>query len=175
MLDASALIRLHKCESLDLLTSTAKLSIAEHAHGEFEAGGPSARAALARLKVTKRPIVPGSPEWKHFALVREEFSTVDLGEDQSIAVALAEADRDNPMPIVCYDDGAVRKAHGFSVATVSFLATLAWLVSCKRLLSSRPKSSSNERPHGMVGSGPRRMQPLFKSRFRRCVKTSGQG
>lgn len=133
LLDASALIRLYKCESLELLTNTVKLAAAEHVHGEFEAGGPAQRAALGRLAVSKRSIVPGSPEWKHFVLVRKGFSTVDLGEDQSIAIALAEAERDTPMPIVCYDYGAVRKAHELNVATVSFLATLAWLISCGRL------------------------------------------
>jgi predicted nucleic acid-binding protein len=124
------LIRLHKCEALHLLADTIDFPVAEHAYGEFAAGGPSAKAALARLAVKKRPIVPGSPEWKHFALVRGEFSTVDLGEDQSIAIALAEVARDNPMPIVTYDDGAEKKARSFGVATVSFLGTLAWLVSC---------------------------------------------
>lgn len=130
LLDACALIRLYKCEALGLLVNTIDFAVAEYAYGEFAAGGPSAKAALVDLAVKKRPIVPGSPEWKHFALVRGEFSTVDLGEDQSIAIALAEADRDNPMPIVTYDNGAEKKAHGFGVATVSFLETLAWLVSC---------------------------------------------
>ncbi len=129
-LDACALIRFQKCESLDLLASTIDFAVAEHAYGEFAAGGPSAKAALARLAIVKRPIIPGSLEWKQFARVRDGFSTVDLGEDQSIAIALAEADRHNPMPIVTYDDGAVKKAQQYGVATVSFLATLAWLVSC---------------------------------------------
>lgn len=130
LLDACALIRLHKCEALDLLAGTIDFGVAEHAYGEFAAGGPSAKAALARLAMVKRPIMPGSPEWRYFARVREGFSTVDLGEDQSIAIALAEADRRNPMPIVTYDNGAARKAQQHGVASVSFLATLAWLVSC---------------------------------------------
>ena len=130
LLDACVLIRLHKCDALSLLANTIDFIVAEHAYGEFAAGGPSAKAALARLAIKKRPIVPGSSEWKHFALIRGEFSTVDLGEDQSIAIALAEADRDHPTPIVTYDDRAEAKAHRYGVVTVSFLGTLAWLVSC---------------------------------------------
>ncbi len=130
LLDACALIRLHKCDVLDRLAGTIDFAVAEHAYGEFAAGGPSAKAALARLAMVKRPIIPGSPEWKHFARVRDGFSTVDLGEDQSIAIALAEADRRNPMPIVTYDNGAAKKAQLYGVASVPFLATLAWLVSC---------------------------------------------
>ncbi|HSK02861.1 MAG TPA: hypothetical protein VK932_16530 [Kofleriaceae bacterium] len=131
LLDACVLIRLYKCDALDLLARTIALAAAEHAHGEFAVGGPSTRAALDRLRVEKRPILPGSKEWNHFVRIRSEFSTVDLGEDQSIAVALAEAERDNHVPIVTYDEGATRKARSFGVATVSFLETLAWLVTCE--------------------------------------------
>jgi hypothetical protein len=34
------------------------------------------------------------------------------------------------MPIVTYDNGAANKAQQYGVASVSFLATLAWLVAC---------------------------------------------
>lgn len=130
LLDACALIRLYKCDALDLLVGTVRFVVAEHAHGEFAASGPSARAALRRLRVEPRSIIPGTPEWDHFARVRVEFSTVDLGEDQSIAIALAEADLGNPMPIVTYDGGAAKKARGLGVATISFPETLAWMRSC---------------------------------------------
>lgn len=98
--------------------------------GEFAAGGPSARAALDRLGSTRRPVVVGSPEWDQLTRIRDEFSTVDLGEDESIAIALAEARRGNVVPFVTYDQGATLKAHGLGVATVSFLETLAWLIHC---------------------------------------------
>lgn len=130
LLDACALIRLHKCEALGLLERTVPLLAAAHAHGEFAVSGPSARAALERLRVQKRSVTSGSREWWHFALIREGFSTVDLGEDESLAVALAEADRGNQVPLVTYDDGAARKARGLGIATVSFLETLAWMHAC---------------------------------------------
>jgi hypothetical protein len=131
LLDACALIRLYKCDALDLLRETIELLAAAHAHGEFAASGPSARAALERLRVQKRPVIPGSKEWNHFVQIRKGFSTVDLGEDESLAVALAEADRGNQVPIVTYDDEATRKARGLGTATVSFLETLAWMLTCE--------------------------------------------
>lgn len=130
LLDACALIRLHKCDALELLEATITFLAAAHAHGEFAADGPRARALLERLPVEKRSITSGSREWEHFTLIRKGFSTVDLGEDESMAVALAEADRGSQVPIVTYDDGATRKAHGLGIVTVSFLETLAWMVSC---------------------------------------------
>ena len=130
LLDACALIRLHKCEALGLLERTITLLVAAHAHGEFAVSGPSARAALERLRVQKRSVTAGSREWWHFALIRKGFSTVDLGEDESLAVALAEADRGNQVPVVTYDDEAARKARGLGIATVSFLETLAWMHAC---------------------------------------------
>jgi hypothetical protein len=78
LLDACALIRLHKCEALSALAGTIDFAVAEHAYGEFAAGGPSAKAALVRLTAVKRPIIPGSLEWTHFARIRDGFSTVDL-------------------------------------------------------------------------------------------------
>jgi hypothetical protein len=71
LLDACALIRLHKCEALGLLERTITLLAAAHAHGEFALSGPSARAALERLRVQKRSITSGSREWWHFALIRK--------------------------------------------------------------------------------------------------------
>jgi predicted nucleic acid-binding protein len=127
------LIRLHKCEALDKLTNTLHFLVAEHAHEEFSASGPSARAALERLQASKRSIIPGSPEWKNFSLIRNSFSTVDLGEDQSIALALTEADRGKQTPLVTYDYGAEKKANALGVITISFLETLAWLMSCKKI------------------------------------------
>jgi hypothetical protein len=131
LLDACALIRLYKCDALELLERTVPLLVATHAHGEFAASGPAARALLERLRVEKRPVIPGGAEWSHFARIRSEFSTVDLGEDESIAVALAEADRDRPIPIVTYDEKAARKARSLEIVTISFLETLAWMRACE--------------------------------------------
>ena len=121
LLDACVLIRLHKCEALGLLERTIAFLVAAHAYGEFAAGGPSARAALDRLRVERRYITSGSKEWGHFSRIRSEFSTVDLGEDESIAVALAEADRGNQVPIVTYDEEATKKARSLGLAAMSFL------------------------------------------------------
>jgi hypothetical protein len=168
ILDACVLIRLHKCDALDLIAKTIELIISEHAYGEFAAGGPAAKAALTKLDVVKRSIIVGSPEWTHLALLRAEFSTVDLGEDQSIAIALAEADRNNFMPIVTYDHGAEQKARNHDVATVSFLETLAWLVTCGRLsveaaeeIEDRAKSRDGwKRRSTQVGSFADQIKPL---------------
>ena len=130
LLDACALIRLYKCDALGLLERTIVLLVGAHAYGEFALSGPAARALLERLRIQKRSIVPGSREWSHFALIRKGFSTVDLGEDESLAVALAEADRGNQVPIVTYDDAAAKKARSLGLATVSFLETLAWMHTC---------------------------------------------
>jgi hypothetical protein len=130
LLDACALIRLYKCDALGVLERTIVFLAAAHAHGEFAASGPAARAMLERLRIQKRSIVPGSKEWSHFARIRRGFSTVDLGEDESLAVALAEAERGNPVPIVTYDRGATKKARSFGIAIVSFLETLAWMLTC---------------------------------------------
>ncbi len=135
LLDACILVRMHKCNALDRLEGALDFVTAEQVHGEFSAGGPSARAALEALDVDKRSIVPGSPEWVQFARVRDakEFSTVDLGEDQSIALSLAEQQRGRVVPIATDDAAATRKAAQFGVVTGSFLDILVWLIACSRI------------------------------------------
>jgi hypothetical protein len=162
LLDACALIRLHKCDALESLEETITFLAAAHAHGEFRrrraAGARPAGAPACR----EAPHTSGSPEWDHFTLIRRGFSTVDLGElgeDESIAVALAEADRGNQVPIVTYDDGAARKARGLGIAIVSFLETLAWIMTCGLLTEEQAveieeRAAARDgwrRPQGQVG------------------------
>lgn len=129
IVDANALIRFYKSDGLTRLPRI-KLVIADWVHSEFRRGGPSQRAALARMNVVQQPIQVGSPEWQYFTRVRERMGTRDIGEDASLAIALARADRGEFLPFVVFDDRASRKAREHKIATLSFLETLAWLVSC---------------------------------------------
>lgn len=123
---------------------------------------------LERLPVQKRSITVGSREWDHFVLIRKGFSTVDLGEDESIAIALAEADRGTQIPIVTYDAEAAKKARGLGIATVSFLETLAWMHHCGLITEAQAaeieaRATAQDgwrRPAGHVAAWTELVQPL---------------
>lgn len=73
----------------------------------------------------------GSPAWDILCRIRgARFSTRDLGEAESLAVALAEAARGPLLPFVTYDNPATKQAAQLEVVTLDFLDTLAWLEGC---------------------------------------------
>jgi hypothetical protein len=131
LLDNSAIVRLHKCEALDVLAGTVRLHVAGQVAKEFHAQGPAERATLAGLGVEIHRVRPGGAAWSAFCTLRGgRFATRDLGEDESIAVALAEAERGELLPFVTYDRLATSRSGGAGVVTLDFLDTLAWLVGC---------------------------------------------
>ena len=129
LLDNSALVRLHKCDALGALGRTLRLFAAGQVLREFRKQGPAERAALNGLGVEPRLVIPGTRAWAHFTTLRgAQFSTRDLGEDESIAIALAAAEDGEWLPFVTYDRPATRDARESGVVTLDFLDTLAWLV-----------------------------------------------
>ena len=129
-------MRLFKCGSVSALKGFTSLHIAAHVETELGRAGHSQRTALARLGAIKHPVVPGSAEWDAFCVLRGgEFSTADLGEDESLAICLAEARKGRFLPLVTFDRGAAKKAIANGVPTLDFLALLSWLVACGKLTS----------------------------------------
>ena len=111
LLDNSAIDRLWKCEALDCLAGTVELHVVRHVAKEFGRLGPAERAALDKLGAIKEAVTPGAPAEGHLALLRPESrSTRDLGEDESLAVALAKAAEGEHLPFVTYDGRAGKKA-----------------------------------------------------------------
>ncbi len=86
---------------------------------------------MGRLGVERLSVRNGSREWQVFASLRgPRHSTRDLGEDESLAVALTQAERGVFLPFVTYDRIAARQSADRGVVTLDFLDTLAWLVAC---------------------------------------------
>jgi hypothetical protein len=131
LLDNSTLVRLWKCEALDRLRGTVALHVAGHVAKEFLAQGPSERAAFGRLGVEVHPVRPGAAAWDAFTRIRGgRFGTRDLGEEESLAVALTEAGEGRLLPFVTYDNPATKRAGVEGIVALDFLDTLAWLVGC---------------------------------------------
>jgi len=128
MLDASVLFRLFKCDAIMALDAGLELHVATQVHNEFSKGGPAERSILKKLKVIPHQVVPGTREWETFCLIRQRFSTRDLGEDESLAVCLAEASRGHLLPFVTFDGKGTADANSQGVVTLGFLELLSWLV-----------------------------------------------
>lgn len=161
LLDNSMLVRLWKCEALEVLGGTVGLHVATQVAKEFKAQGPAERAAFERLGIQSHGVRPGTPEWSHFCLIQAgKYSTRDLGERESFAVALARADEGELLPFVTYDRGATSEAETLGVVTLDFLDTIAWLVGCGALAAERADEIERlaipvdgwKRPQGYTGS-----------------------
>lgn len=161
LLDNSALVRLHKCEALDVLAGTVRLHAAGHVVKEFHAQGPGERAALAALRVTSHGVRPGVAAWDAFCSIRGgRYATRDLGEDESLAVALTKAAEGELLPFVTYDRLATSRSGEMGVVTLDFLDTLAWLVGCGAVTEERADEIEGlaaavdgwKRPTGYTGS-----------------------
>ncbi len=138
LLDNSALVRLWKCEALEALGGSVPLHAAGHILKEFKAQGPAERAAIERLAPKPHRVGPSTPYWDAFATIRGgRPSTRDLGEDESLAVAVTAFGRGELFPFVTYDRGAADDAARLGVVTLDFLDTLAWLVHCGRLTAEQ--------------------------------------
>ncbi len=161
LLDNSALVRLWKCEALDVLAGTVALHVAGQVAREFRAQGPAERAALDRLGVIAHRVAPGQSTWDTFCRLRGgQCSTRDLGEDESLAVALTMAEGGTLLPFVTYDCGASSDAIREGVVILDFLDTLAWLVGCGVLSAERADALEQDagsvdgwkRPPGYTGA-----------------------
>lgn len=138
LLDNSALVRLLKCDALDVLRGTVALHVARHVAKEFGRQGPTERAAYERLSIEEHRVGPGLPVWEVFGRIRGgKLSTRDLGEAESIAVAVAEAEEGRLLPFVTYDNPATKLGDLHGVVTLDFLDTLAWLVGCGAITVER--------------------------------------
>lgn len=138
LLDNSALVRLWKCETLDVLGGTVGLHAAGQVAKEFKAQGPAERAAFDRLGIQSHGIRLGTREYEHFCLIQDQkHSTRHLGEKESLAVALARSEQGELLPFVTYDRGATSDAVLAGIVTLDFLDTLAWLVGCGVLTAER--------------------------------------
>jgi hypothetical protein len=125
------MVRLRKCNALHFLEGTVRLHVTRQVAEEFQAQGPNERAAFIRLGVTKHGIRLGTRVWELFCQLRGgEYSTRDLGEYESLAVALARAEEGEFLPFITYDRPATKQADDSRVVTLDFLDTLAWLVGC---------------------------------------------
>ena len=131
VVDACALVRAYKCGFIERLGRLGKLHVTGQVVAEMNKGGPGQKAALRKVRVIRRSITPGTAEWEAFATVRGgRFGVGDLGEDESIAVCLAEAGKGKRLPLMTFDHSANRRALGFGIVTIDFLTTLSWLVRC---------------------------------------------
>lgn len=131
LLDACVLFRLDKCEVLPSLKGLAPLHVASSVHSEFSKDGPRQRKLLVDLNVMKHSVVPGSLEWDALAKVRGGlFSNRDLGEDESLAIALVAAQKKRFLPLATFDVGAAKAANRLGVPVLDFLSLLAWMVAC---------------------------------------------
>jgi len=138
LLDNCALVRFWKCGALSALAETVEIHVAGQVGREFRKQGPTERAELERLHVVVDLVRVGSVEWDIFARLRGGIaSTRDLGEDESLAIAIAQAQRKQHMPFVTYDVGAGETARDSGVVALDFLDTLAWLVACRRITAER--------------------------------------
>jgi hypothetical protein len=134
VLDACSIIRLYNCGALQRLDGLAPLHVAMHVQGEASRGGPAQKSALSALGCTKHAIAPGTPEWDALCGIRgAKYSTTGLGEDESIAVCLAEARRGRVLPLVTFDRSAAMRAEQQGVVTMGFLALLTWMVGSELL------------------------------------------
>ncbi|MBI4705070.1 MAG: hypothetical protein HY744_28520 [Deltaproteobacteria bacterium] len=133
-------MRLWKCEAWDVLRSTepVRLCVAGHVAKEFRAQGPAQRAAFLALGLEVCSVKLGSAAFVHLARLRGgRPSTRDLGEDESLAVALAAIDAGERVPFVSYDHQAARRAGQEGIVTLDFLDSLAWLVGCGTIEAER--------------------------------------
>jgi hypothetical protein len=121
VLDACVLFRLDKCQVLPRLKGLTTLHVTTQVHEEFGRDGPRQRGLLNTLRPLKHSVIPGTPSWDEFTLLRGgKFSNQDLGEDESLAVCLAEADRDRFLPLVTFDSRAANKAREAGVPVIDF-------------------------------------------------------
>ncbi len=133
MLDACALIRLYKCGALERLKGLTTLHVTYQVCKEFEKD-PGQRSMLRKLRTTRHSLKVGTAAWDVFCQVRGGlFSNQDMGEDESLAICVAEAQKDRLLPLVTFDKGAAGKALKFGVPTVDFLSLLSWLIACGSL------------------------------------------
>ncbi|MFS8067118.1 MAG: hypothetical protein ACMG6S_12170 [Byssovorax sp.] len=131
-------MRLWKCGALAELAGTVRLHVAGQVAKEFQAQGPSERAALVGLGATTHGVRPGTPAWEQLCLLRAgRCSTRDLGEDESLAVALTQIAQGEWLPFVTYDRQATRITTDLGVVALDFLDTLAWLVGCGVVTAER--------------------------------------
>jgi hypothetical protein len=138
LLDASALVRLWKCDALEALAGTVQLHVAGHVEKELGRQGPAERAAFGKLRAVPHPLRVGTRAWELFGqLWGGRHTTRDLGEYESFAVALAMAENAELLPFVTYDLPAASQARQLDLVTLDFLDTLAWLVGCGALTVER--------------------------------------
>lgn len=161
LLDNCVLVRFWKCDALDALANSVPLFAASHVVKEFQRQGREERAALARLGVEPLSVRLGTREWELFGELRGgRLGTRDLGEDESIAIALAHAERGQWLPFVTYDGGAAKQCMPRGVATLDFLDTLSWLTGCGVIEAERAdeiealaqRCDGWKRPIGYAGS-----------------------
>ena len=161
LVDACGLLRLHKCGALGLLGKINTVHVADQVHSEFSRRGAAQKAALAALSPTKHTVTPGNSYWDAFCRIRGSMlGTQDLGEQESIAVCVGEAQAGRLLPFVSYDRGAARIAVQNGVVVVDFLATLAWAVEVGAATAERADAIEDlaqsvngwKRPPGYAGS-----------------------
>jgi hypothetical protein len=161
VLDANVLMRFYNCAALHALGGAVRLVVSAHVYKECTRVGPEVRQRLRKLDLERRAITPGTLEWDELAVVRGGVcSPRDLGEDESIAICLAEATRGQAVPFATYDRRALSAAAGLGIATLDFLDTLAWLVGCGRLTAEEADTIEAKagpcdgwkRPAGCTGS-----------------------
>jgi hypothetical protein len=131
VLDACALLRFYKTApgSLPALQRLATLHMAGQVHTELSRRGASQRAAIKKLRLRKDAVVPDGPYWDAFCRERGGLvGTANLGEQESIAICVAESQRGEPWPLVTYDAGPGRRAQHLGLVVIDFLTTLAWCV-----------------------------------------------
>lgn len=127
LLDANVLIRFGKCGNVQALAGLGQLEAASSVLNEFSTR-PADRAALRSLSIVRRSLIPGSEEWNEFCLLRGEGkATRDLGEDESIAICLADAKRGRILPFATFDRRPGRRAQELSIVVLDFLAVLCFL------------------------------------------------
>jgi predicted nucleic acid-binding protein len=130
LVDASALVRFFKCGAIDLLARTSRVVIAGQVAREFKRR-PGQRTALAVLGVEVRSVKLGSGAYEQFCRLRGATATTrDLGEDETIALALDARARGEALPVVIFDDRAGRDAVAEGLTVLDFLDTVSWLVGC---------------------------------------------
>jgi hypothetical protein len=122
------LFRFFKCEAAQALAAGPALHVAAQVHREFSKGGPSERKLLKKLRIIQHQVVPGTREWERLCLLRQGFSNRDLGEDESLAVCMAELSRGRLLPFATFDHTGTADARRLGVMTLGFLDLLCWLV-----------------------------------------------
>jgi predicted nucleic acid-binding protein len=125
LVDASAVVRFYKCGALDLLMRTRRVVLSGQVARELKKR-PDQRARLDELGAEIRLVRLGSSAWDHFARLRGGVATTrDLGEDETLALALDARAKGEELPLVVFDYAAGRRAQGEGLVTLDFLDTLS--------------------------------------------------